>query len=134
MDKEKIDMLNRWVEKHDATPFFDALFAPPPDYTRRTIQEPIEPYHAIYVQVDALLTSIERDVDEDYWEPGANYYALDQIRSDLRDLAFRTVPNPEYDEERAELWHEAHPGRRPWNSTTMVTGQSYNPEVQRGPD
>lgn len=131
---EKDGIIFRWVEKEVHTPLFDALFAPPPIYTRKTIDEPIEPMYAVWQDLTNLIDAIRGDVDEDYWEPNDNYWALEKLREKVEPLAFREVPNPDYDDERAEAWHTAHPRRRPYNNVTMYIGQSYNPEVQRGQD
>ncbi len=129
---EKRDVLAAWTEKEITTPFFDALFAPPPGYTRKTINEPIEPMHGVWQDLTSLIDAICKDVDEAYWESNDHYWALEALREKVEPLAFREIPNPEYDEERAEAWHKAHPGRRPVFSKTITIGQSYNPEVGHG--
>ena len=122
-----------WVEAHEPPKKYDILdWVPPwhtPDYVEETIEEPVEPY---YSQMKALTSQLPYDCPEcggpepEFYLPTARLLQLELDISDLEPRAWRTVPNPNYDPERAAAWREKR--RFPYDQTTITIGQSYAPD------
>ncbi len=85
-----------------------SLFPREPDYCKSHLSEPVEPEHSLYLEAEAILGDIdESHYDEDdygSWQPNENYSRLHRIVKGLRDIAYRKIPNPEYDADRCGEW------------------------------
>lgn len=124
---DRFPWVNLKIEGQDYPILPTALFVTVPIWARETIEEPVEPYHGIWERLSAIVDAIYagHDADDDgdtWWKPSEELLALAALQGDLRRQAFRRVPNPEYDAERAQEWDTAHPGRRPVFSQTIVIG------------
>ncbi len=120
-----------WVESADipnfAAPWFRAFGAPP--YVVPITIERVEPFATEY-------DTLHRGHPERYAEygpPDSEWYTptpklLDlEARLDaLYAKAFRGVPNPDYDPERAAAWHEKQRARL--SQFDIEVGQSYTPD------
>lgn len=95
-----------------------------PGYCSRTIMEPRHPEYGIWQRASELLEKLTPEDIDDWWEPSPRYRELRKIVSDLREVAFNAIPNPEYDEDKCEGWHKDHPGRRPIDQKKVVWGTS----------
>jgi hypothetical protein len=115
------------------TPLIKRLGKPTPNYCRPTVQEPRHPEHGIWVKASALLNRMTPDDEEaEWWEPGEAWHELSAIVYLLGNIAFATIPNPEYNEKRCAEWRSANPGGQPIQQKKVEWGMSkmvpYNNE------
>lgn len=95
----------------------------PPRYALRELHERVEPWATYYDEARRELPWHE------YGEPDPLFYQPTPLLIELQDRvdalgrkAYRVVPNPDYDPERAEEWYRQ---RGPINQVKMEWGQSY---------
>jgi hypothetical protein len=134
MDDERMRDLAAWLERVEPahTPSWRAPWQAP-DYARETLTEAVHPYVDEYRALDARIRETTGDTgedpdyalpDPDYWPPAPAMRAMLARLKALRALAWREVPNPAYDPERAAEWWAT---RGPITQTTITVGQSYAP-------
>jgi hypothetical protein len=124
----------RWIEIGSKDyPVLDWLPRPfaRPLCTRETIQEPVEPY---YTSLQSLKSQLPYECSECGGEPDPAFYQptekllnLQKGIAALEPKAWREIPNPAYDPEKAAAWEKDRSVR--FNQTRIEVGQSYNPEV-----
>jgi hypothetical protein len=107
----------------------------PPSFARKEIRRLVQPYYDLWMQAAGIVESLSPDAEEDeWWEPTQNFLDLEKLQDSLRELAFETVPNPDYDAEAAEKWRKANPYFDQLNQKKITWGQSTNPSTtQEGP-
>lgn len=130
-DKAKMDQFAAWVEKHPPpqTPRLANLWAPPV-YARETLTERVEPYYSQFHELEmahplSWSDGHDAEPDPEWYTPTPKLLALDAELSALRAKAFREVPNPDYDPERAAAWREQQRAR--FSQKTHYVGQAYTP-------
>jgi hypothetical protein len=100
----------------------------PPGCARQTVEKPVEPYHTHYKRLSNKLPWFEDGPPPRKWyKPTRKLLELQERVENLRNKAFRTVPNPDYTEECAKEWEQNR--RKPYGQTRITVGQSYNPDV-----
>jgi hypothetical protein len=127
------DIFKEWVEAYDAKEsIIDPYFAPP-IYAQKTVRRRIEPYATRYDcwnRVHPSYYSENGEPESEWYAPTPKLLKLEALLDKLEAKGFETVPNPDYDEQRAEEYYETRRARyRPGDQTTITVGQSYNPDL-----
>jgi hypothetical protein len=97
-----------------------------PLYAQETITERIEPFATQYDEVSDQLPWFEDGPpDPEFYTPTKRLRRLWNKLDTLKPLAFRQIPNPDYDPIRAMEWKANR--RKPFDQVKIQVGQSYNP-------
>jgi hypothetical protein len=123
-----------WVEERPVreTQIGEWFFGPPL-WARPALTEHVQPYYDqyqdLYHVIAGTLTTDEEGnwevPSEHYWKPTAPMRTMLRQLETYRRQAYREIPNPAYDETRAEEYWEQQ--RTRFHTTTMMVGQFYNP-------
>lgn len=131
MTNDAQELFARWVDAYDRKHDYPMLlgFGAVPDYAKRTITERIEPWATNY---DELQRELPYDCPEcggpekEFYRPTRKLHKLDRRLARLEAKGFREVPNPAYDEERAEAWKQRY-RPQPVFAEKIMVGQAYTP-------